>query len=614
MSKPNEKKTPAAKSNQVADKIKSIDGQPIDNKHYKAKFCFIPNTNEAKEENHKESTSKNETGIDAILKLLNGHIHKYNEDSKKAEEKMTILEENTKEIKKNTERIDRNSTAIEEIMNRNKEMNEENVKNKEEIVVLKNNEKEQMNRMNNLEELTKQNREKIDKKNEEDEIIINNKLKSIEDNLKKKFDDEISRPADDIFTETETYKKLIDRISELERRSNSIPTTRNPLERSQNHDEFPALFSKQPTSHQEAQAVKGYRQTYANQAKETGAKPKITGRYVEVNQSKPKSDNQVVDDTFNEKKIEELFYESAGKVVFFPVSREDITKWSWRSENKNHEVDTDNKVFYSPEYKEERYDQAMDICISKYRFYESEVTIKDVQYCNKASAKMLIVTTTKEFAKALFIRAATLQDRSINVIQHIPGPALTRKKALDKLLTSIRKKTPGLRTQVRLGKSDLKVMAKVQKKNDYSPYEEIPMSEVDPMNTLPEINIPGYKKPPNTSAIANLIRNFERELKTDKVDEDGYSTVERKRKGSPGKEDYRKKQKENTPEKLGERFVSRLEGRTSREEPEISIVEEIPGAASLITSQPDAAKHIPDTQIQHKTPPKVSKPSMPPTL
>ena len=46
----------------------------------------------------------------------------------------------------------------------------------------------------------------------------------------------------------------------------------------------------------------------------------------------------------------------------------------------------------------------------------------------------------------------------------------------------------------------------------------------------------------------------------DKVEEDGFRTVERKRKGSPDKEDYGKKQKENTPEKIGERFVARLEG------------------------------------------------------
>ena len=33
----------------------------------------------------------------------------------------------------------------------------------------------------------------------------------------------------------------------------------------------------------------------------------------------PNKDNQVVDETFNEKKIEEIFCESTGKVVFFPV-------------------------------------------------------------------------------------------------------------------------------------------------------------------------------------------------------------------------------------------------------------------------------------------------------
>ena len=129
--------------------------------------------------------------------------------------------------------------------------------------------------MNNLEKLTKQNQEKL-------LSIIKSKQS------KEKIDNEITKLADDIFPGMETYKKVIDRISELEIRSNSIPTTRNPPVRSQNHEDFPALASRQPTSHQEAQATRGYRKTYANQAKETGVKPKIAGRYGKINNKKPK--------------------------------------------------------------------------------------------------------------------------------------------------------------------------------------------------------------------------------------------------------------------------------------------------------------------------------------
>ena len=59
----------------------------------------------------------------------------------------------------------------------------------------------------------------------------------------------------------------------------------------------------------------------------------------------------------------------------------------------------------------------------------------------------------------------------------MPGSALERKRKLDKKTSKIREATPSLRTQVRLRKHNLQVMAKFQKENDFSPYEQILMDE-----------------------------------------------------------------------------------------------------------------------------------------
>ena len=597
----NVKQIPTNKGSQVADKVKSIDSQPFDNKNIRYKYIPSTPNDQIKEENSKQKEElPEESKIDAVLKLLAGHISKYNEDSKNAEARMNRIEENSKGIETNKELIDKQAEEIRRITETNKEQDKDIKKNEEEVIHIKEREANVAKRISELEARSELNKNNIERKSTEDETIIIN-------TINEKFENVIKKPTEEMFKESDTYKDLVERISELERGSKENPAHKNQSENNGRRlEEFPPLNTRH-SSRQEEQSTRGYKNSFAAQTSNTGAKPKLTGRYVDLAKVTEKNDVEVVAETFTQEKVEQMFAESATKIVFFPVTRSDITKWSWRTEEKNHEKDTDNKVFYSPEYREERLDQAYDICIGKYKFYESEVCIKDVQYCSKASSKMMIVTTTKEFAKSIFIRASEIKDRSINVFQHIPGPALNRKKKLDLLLASIRQKTPGLRTQVRLGKTDLKVMAKVQKQNDYSQYEEIPMSEIDPLDTLPGINLPGAKKPTNTGAVANLIRNFQKEIRPENVDKEGYRIVENKRKMSPEKEELRKKQKENTPEKIGERVVSRLEGTSNLEEPSTSTFADLLGATSLPVGHPVAAAPMPDTSLHHITPPKVHK-------
>ena len=132
-------------------------------------------------------------------------------------------------------------------------------------------------------------------------------------------------------------------------------------------------------------------------------------------------------------------------------------------------------------------------------------------------------------------------------------------------------------------------MAKFQKSNDYSPYEEIPMEEVDPEGKLPPIQGNGIKPPTNPSAIGKLMRNFEKVTRDIETDEECFQRP--KRKISPSKEERRQKSRENTPEKIGSRIVNKLNtsnnSNESVEEVDDTVVEaashdEPNGAASLL--------------------------------
>ena len=276
--------------------------------------------------------------------------------------------------------------------------------------------------------------------------MINNKMEEAEDNMMKRIDDEINRPNEAKIRESEDYKNIMARMEALENKDKN-PTSNNkrklqlnkrfPAGRNQRcenpAEEFPE-HSPSNSNNREATSIQEEpRQAmYSSMLTNTGAIIKLRGNYVSIEHFKERYNNSRRDETiaktFDDNKLERMFEESAEKVAIFPVTREDIVRWSYQTEGKDPTKDADKKVFYSPDYENERYEQTMHILTRKYQFYENEFPIKDIHYCIKESAKMIIMTTTKEFTTTIFKRAAAVRDRSINVIQHVPGPALKGKR------------------------------------------------------------------------------------------------------------------------------------------------------------------------------------------
>ena len=95
---------------------------------------------------------------------------------------------------------------------------------------------------------------------------------------------------------------------------------------------------------------------------------------------------------------------------------------------------------------------------------------------------MLWVTFKDEFVvKALFRRLAELGNSNIRLLKYIPPWAYERNKELEILTRHARMRDPLLRTQIRLGTSDL--ILRVKRKGDIY-YKEISNSTFGPLPSL----------------------------------------------------------------------------------------------------------------------------------
>ena len=84
-----------------------------------------------------------------------------------------------------------------------------------------------------------------------------------------------------------------------------------------------------------------------------------------------------------------------------------------------------------------------------------------------------------------------------NAFPHIPGKALDRKEGIKRIMQRLQEIHHDLRYQVRTGESDLQIKVKLQFKNDYRPYVAIPLSYIDPNESVPDWDLVNSRKKPN---------------------------------------------------------------------------------------------------------------------
>ena len=188
-----------------------------------------------------------------------------------------------------------------------------------------------------------------------------------------------------------------------------------------------------------------------------------------------------------------MLNEARSKMGLFPVTVEDIRFIAAQGDHPNVKEDDDNKILYGPDYYPARIQTGKDFCCYALEMHPSSINVFDFRMCVDANQKIMWITVTPDLAKRIFQQASRIKNRSIQIIQFIPPPALERKKKLNSILKTLREQDPTLRTQIRLGKVDLTEIAKnITDSKDFTPYKEIKLKTIDTMNTLPGINVNSY--------------------------------------------------------------------------------------------------------------------------
>ena len=162
--------------------------------------------------------------------------------------------------------------------------------------------------------------------------------------------------------------------------------------------------SKTKSKYNEVVKEKENKATKSTDHQNKGARPKFQTKYAPISHFSEKySKNRPEPPTVPT--VEELFKEAEGIIGFSPISREDITKWAWNSKNvanQDTDNDTDNKVFKSPVYEEERIHAGIHICESKLGFYPNEILITKAKFCFNTDKRISWFHVGKKFAKDIF--------------------------------------------------------------------------------------------------------------------------------------------------------------------------------------------------------------------
>ena len=124
-----------------------------------------------------------------------------------------------------------------------------------------------------------------------------------------------------------------------------------------------------------------------------------------------------------------------------------------------------------------------------------------------------------------------------------------RKKATENLLKSFRQFQPNLKYQIRTGKDDIKLMLKIQEKNDFLYWKEVPLEYIDAFNEIPEMEL---ETPDPESAENSENNEADRTVEmSNPGDNEGWETATGKRKNmSPIQLERKKKKQEFSPENM----------------------------------------------------------------
>ena len=190
----------------------------------------------------------------------------------------------------------------------------------------------------------------------------------------------------------------------------------------------------------------------------------------------------LIDDT-NDKQAQTD--EARGKLGIFPIKEGHIARFA--SKDHNLENVSNHDLFHSHLYAKARSEAAQDFLISRLKFEEGEIQIKETKMAHDGYCHILWITVTERIVKKIFQRAANVKDNQIQLLTYFPHHLYKRKIALEKLLRVARAAEPNLRTQIRLGKDDITLFTKYKNETFWqsTPLENYGKIDADPVFSPP---------------------------------------------------------------------------------------------------------------------------------
>ena len=488
----------------------------VNGSNTKIKFCPKPiETEEAAKVDLKETkgdepkeANPGEDKLDLILAMmrnqdqkLTNHINKHDQDIKRINDKLELIQTNSERIQANTDDIVDLVVAVEEVNTRVEQVEED----------------------------------------------VNSKVAEVERENAKILKELEARPSN------EQIEEMIKKRVESET-GHLVMIMKNLIQETKKTS-YQASMEDFPNLEKEAD-----RPIYAEVANySVGSKnpyPTV-GKQIPV----PSQNRKTIRNNFEETNNQESLIMQHKQIVGIkPVIRKHLDFHARTVGIANPEAITDSKIFYCPTYFNFRISFAYNYLYEVFGLQKDEVNITDVKMCTKLSAQIMWITIGENSARHLFGLASRIQRNDLSVIQSIPPNMIERRKAISKKLKQIKEINPNLRYQIRLGKTDFRILSKNYKPTEYTRYREVAMSVIDPLDEFPRPNnaVPNTMDDSHAKVIADAIKNAKEAAA--KSLETEWNTVG-KRLLSPEKIERNIRKKLSSPAKVNEALQRIITGK-----------------------------------------------------
>ena len=248
-------------------------------------------------------------------------------------------------------------------------------------------------------------------------------------------------------------------------------------------------------------------------------KIKNKGTFTKVNR---KSYSQAVLTDPTEHKKKKVLEEARKVIGLSPITDEDLDEYLEKGMNKHEALEEAAADFLKFELKIDS-DEMEDLAINKVTRPGKEDT-----------DRIYIHFSSEDSAKYIFRKTSQVKNENIKISQFIPPQLFKRNNELSRLTFIQRKQNENLKTQIRLGESDLILLTRDKEEKEWNQeydldcYGELPEAEWFkswPLKSMPLVTSPAKGRPQNKKETHDISRNSDEENAPKKAKKSDVSSI-----------------------------------------------------------------------------------------